>query len=97
MSNTGFKIYRKVLSGEGSDGGPQGCILWGTSWDFRLRSGWTTKTTLLLIVWIPGMSVDSVDGGDLRAHEGFLEAKQPEESEQEMNERLQKNYEKVYY
>lgn len=27
---------------------------------------------------------------------GFLEAKQPEESEQEMKERLQKNYEKVY-
>lgn len=27
---------------------------------------------------------------------GFLEAKQPEESEEEMKERLQKNYEKVY-
>ena len=27
---------------------------------------------------------------------GFLEAEQPEESEQEMKERLQKNYEKVY-
>ena len=27
---------------------------------------------------------------------GFLEAKQPEESEQEMKERLEKNYEKVY-
>ena len=42
------------------------------------------------------MSVDSVDGGRFTSTRRDLEAKQPEESEQEMNERLQKNYEKVY-
>ena len=98
MSNTGYKILAKFCREKEVTEVQKECILLGMHIMALQTEKWLDNEDHANAYRMDTWDESGFSGWrEIYEHtKGFLEAKQPEESEEEMNERLQKNYEKVY-